>query len=249
MDGYVQSRRLELEAAGAVNEATAAPRVAAAEVARTREGQDSNDASQFKPPCMTWCPPTTLCYHDSFARDAAPPAKEGYPVDAIDDLHPNLVRVPGERSLSLASLETLPADSNAALNRLSLVTNCGDFQLAHRRLWAVSRFDEIGLSRRQFGDSALIATWLNCNATVSVPSNIHVLHLSHLHPHPKRTPSMWREVAFNQKPHFQLRRGSRGPLPGISEDTRKGRKVIVDLKGVVSQRRLAPKACFAMDFI
>ena len=41
----------------------------------------------------------------------------------------------------------------------------------------------------------------------------------------------------------------RGPSPGISEDTRKGRKVIVDLKGVVSQRRLAPKACLAMDFI
>jgi hypothetical protein len=246
MDGYVRRRRLELEAAATEAGAALEGEAKAAAGSVGMHGQSSNHLGPSKS-AMTWCPPTTLCYRDAFARDAAPAANEGYPVDSIDDLHPNLVRVPGERSLSLASLTGLPADPNAVLNRLSLVTNCGDFQLAHRRLWAVSKFDEIGLSGRQFGDSALIATWLNCNATVSVPSNIHVLHLSHLHPHPRRTPSMWREVAFNQKPHFQLRRSSRGSLPGVGERTPEGRKVIVDVKGVMSQRRMAPKACLAMD--
>ena len=142
--------------------------------------------------------------------------------------------VDSKRSLSLGALSYLPNDPAGALNKLSLISNCGDFQLARRDLWARAVFEDgPGLSGRQFGDSTLMASWLNCNATIYVPSNCHVLHLSHLHPHPKRTPAMWASVAINKMPHFRLESSSATPM---------GKK-IVDVRGVVRAERLAPAAC------
>ena len=65
----------------------------------------------------------------------------------------------------------------------------------------------------------MIVKWLNCGAFVIVPNNAHVLHLSHLHPHPRhdaKTKEMWKRTQFNKQPEFALRGGK-----------------IVDAKGVV----------------
>lgn len=105
----------------------------------------------------------------------------------------------------------------------------------------------MGLPGRQFGDSALIASWLNCNASVSVPSGVFVLHLSHLHPHPragvgKRERSMWDAVrhgaGFNKMPHFQLVESA-----NATSATASSRRMIIDARGVVTEERLAPAAC------
>jgi hypothetical protein len=153
----------------------------------------------------TWCPPTTLCH---VQQRPAPPAREGESLDSMDDLHANMVQPDRPegivRSLSLSSLDALPRGAPQALNQLSLISNCGDFQMAHRDLWSRSGGFAEELGGRQFADSTLIVSLLNCNATVVVPANVHVLHLSHLHPHPRRTKDMWAKVKFNSMPHFTI---------------------------------------------
>ena len=128
---------------------------------------------QARQPPLSWCPPTTFCHHSRFGA-RGPPRHEGYPLESIDDLHPNLVRHDGPKARTL-SLETfaaqLPKSPTAALGAVSIIDNVGDFQLAHRALWAKAPF-AVELSGRQYADSALIVAWLNCNATVALPTKV-----------------------------------------------------------------------------
>ena len=109
--------------------------------------------------------------------------------------------------------------------------------MAHRSLWAVAPFSE-ALGGRQFADSTLIVAMLNCGARVAVPRNVHVLHLSHLHPHPRRderTREMWRKSTFNAMPHFSMQPMAWNASAGMAEEWR-----IIDTKRVVWA---VPAAC------
>ena len=63
----------------------------------------------------------------------------------------------------------------------------------------------------------LQASWLNQNATLHVPGNAYVRHLSHIHPHPKNAPTVWKSVKWNPLPHFVLTptSGDAPPRAGI----------------------------------
>jgi len=186
-------------------------------------GDPSSDPTARRLP-RSWCPPTTLCHHPRYG-ERGPPRRDGYALEAIDDLHAGLVRPSGGKHISLASRSglgrLLVASTRAlsALNALSLIDNVGDFQLAHRALWRRAPFAE-ELSGRQFADTALMAAWLNCNATVYVPSKVHVFHLSHVHPHPTRTPALWARLHINKMPHFVVKRQAHGRGPLKIVDTR-----------------------------
>ena len=60
---------------------------------------------------------------------------------------------------------------------VSIITNCGDFQLAHRKLWELSG----GFAMKHghnFGDTNMIARWLSSGATVYL-MNTTVFHIQH----------------------------------------------------------------------
>ena len=60
---------------------------------------------------------------------------------------------------------------------VSIITNCGDFQLAHRKLWELSG----GFAMKHghnFGDTNMIARWLSSDATVYL-MNTTVFHIQH----------------------------------------------------------------------
>jgi hypothetical protein len=61
------------------------------------------------------------------------------------------------------------------------MTNCGDFQLAHRTLWRRTRFP-VSMEGRQFGDTFIQASWLNQGASLLVPHGVSVRHISHRRP-------------------------------------------------------------------
>mmetsp|Transcript_14674 Transcript_14674/g.24448 ORF Transcript_14674/g.24448 Transcript_14674/m.24448 type:complete len:313 (+) Transcript_14674:25-963(+) len=143
-----------------------------------------------------FCSPTDpSCYSDAhYASSAA---------GRLATAHNWTRELKWRRNISLASLRSLPQRPHQALNYLSLVNNCGDFQLASRKLWHMVAFSE-ALQGRDFADTLLQVEWLNTGATLLVPSNVWVLHLSHIHPHPRHSPRLWKTVHWNKMPHFVL---------------------------------------------
>lgn len=58
-----------------------------------------------------------------------------------------------------------------------MITNCGDFQVAHRDLWYKSRGFAI-MHGHKYADSDLQARWLSQGATIQV-LDVAVQHVSH----------------------------------------------------------------------
>ena len=61
---------------------------------------------------------------------------------------------------------------------VSIIRNCGDFQMAHRDLWRRAAFAE-SMENRQYADSLVQASWLNQGAVIQVIKNVTVFHMRH----------------------------------------------------------------------
>ena len=84
---------------------------------------------------------------------------------------------------------------SVSLMDVSIITNCGDFQMAHRKLWRLSG----GFALRHghnFGDSNLIARWLSNGATVHL-MNTTVAHVQH-------RGRQQDSASWNQEPSFSV---------------------------------------------
>uniref|UniRef100_A0A7S0WJP5 Uncharacterized protein n=1 Tax=Ostreococcus mediterraneus TaxID=1486918 RepID=A0A7S0WJP5_9CHLO len=85
----------------------------------------------------------------------------------------------------------------AGLMEVSIIGDCGDFQMAHRDLWQKIGGFAKNQHGHNFGDSDVIARWLSSSATVHV-ANVKVYHTSHTsHKHDK--PATW-----NPEPRFTV---------------------------------------------
>lgn len=85
-----------------------------------------------------------------------------------------------------ASLESIH-DMHRALGPLaewglfadvSVIYNCGDFQMAHRELWQRATFSR-SMEKRYYTDTLLQAAWMSLGATVHVPDGMWVTHIAH----------------------------------------------------------------------
>lgn len=68
-------------------------------------------------------------------------------------------------------------------HQVSVITNCGDFQMARRRLWRHAPFPRLNDSRN-FADTLLQASWLNLGVTLHAPhvDVAAVAHIQHSRP-------------------------------------------------------------------
>ena len=91
----------------------------------------------------------------------------------------------------------------AGLMEVSIIGDCGDFQMAHRDLWQKIGGFAKNQHGHNFGDSDVIARWLSSSATVHV-ANAKVYHVSHTsHKHDK--PATW-----NPEPRFTVVQNANG---------------------------------------
>ena len=86
---------------------------------------------------------------------------------------------------------------------VSLIKNCGDFQMAWRGLWRRASFAMALDGKRQFADTMLQAAWLNLRVSLHAPGGAHVWHLAHERVLEKDFGS---DAAsrFNSKPFFKI---------------------------------------------
>ena len=61
----------------------------------------------------------------------------------------------------------------------SIITNCGDFQLARRGLFRRVAYAWALDGKRQYADSFIQASWLNRHVAIHVPAGVYVHHISH----------------------------------------------------------------------
>ena len=61
----------------------------------------------------------------------------------------------------------------------SIITNCGDFQLARRGLFRRVAFAWALDGKRQYADTFIQASWLNRGVAIHVPDGIYVHHITH----------------------------------------------------------------------
>ena len=61
----------------------------------------------------------------------------------------------------------------------SIITNCGDFQLARRGLFRRVAYAWALDGKRQYADSFIQASWLNRHVAVHVPAGVYVHHITH----------------------------------------------------------------------
>ena len=119
------------------------------------------------------------------------------------------------RKVSLNSIvKTLPKMRKVeAFKKVSLIANCGDFQMAHRELWRRAKFAE-AMEGRQYDDTMLQASWLNNGAIVYEPmaNTIQVGHMTHERPF-GGIKKLWnnRTVYWNHMPTFAIKRVRRKP--------------------------------------
>jgi len=84
---------------------------------------------------------------------------------------------------------------SVGLMDVSIITNCGDFQMAHRHLWQLAGGFALKHGHN-FGDSNMIARWLSAGATVHL-MNTTVFHVQHKGR--QQDPASW-----NEAPSFRV---------------------------------------------
>lgn len=112
------------------------------------------------------------------------------------------------RSVCLRMLASkgLPLDDKKAFGKISLIINCGDFQMARRELWSRARFAQ-EYEGRMNADTMVQASWINQGVVIYEPPKVFIHHLSHERPG-GQVKRMWnhsRKTYWNTFPHFAVR--------------------------------------------
>lgn len=87
---------------------------------------------------------------------------------------------------------------------ISAITNCGDFQLAHRKTWKQVKFSE-DMTGRNFADTMLQASWLNRNKHLWVCDVVY--HIRHGGSGTGSNGMSMTQIKFNDSPNFFYDRG------------------------------------------
>ena len=103
------------------------------------------------------------------------------------------------RTLQVQNMRVGPID----LMSVSMIGDCGDFQVAHRDLWQRAGGFAKKYHGHNFGDSDIIARWLSVGATVQL-MNTNVFHVIH-ESHKRSRPETW-----NPEPRFVVTQDPNG---------------------------------------